>query len=680
MSERYPHLFSPLDLGAFEVPNRILMGSMHLGWEEHRKGASYLARFYAERAQGGVGLMVTGGHSPNWEGTLFPGGARMSMAHHARKHQAITGAVHEAGGKILMQLLHGGRSSFQPWCVSASSVKSPINRFRPRALRPRGIRRTISDFAAAARWSQQAGYDGVEIMGSEGYLINQFLSPSSNLRTDAWGGGAENRMRMAVEIVRETRAAVGRDFLLMFRISLLDLVPNGSSWPDVLRTAEALQEAGVQVFNTGIGWHESRVPTIATLVPPGAFAFASAQLRAHVEVPVVTSNRFQSPDQCEQVLQSGDADMVSMARPFLADPDWVLKARADRPQEINTCIGCNQSCLDHVFTGRTASCLVNPRAGWEHVHGRSRILPQEQRRRVAVIGAGPAGLSCAAESAAWGHEVTLFDAAPEPGGQFLLAQRIPGKSDFRHSIRYFLDRLENAGVACHWNTPLESILDLEKRFDDVVLATGIRPRALELEGSDHPKVLGYTEVLQGKVAVGDRVAILGAGGIGIDVADFLTHDADGAGFHSVWGVDQTLSSPGALVPPTARIPRRTVTLYQRSDGKLGEGLGKTTGWIHRATLRQRGIGWEPGVTYLRVDDAGLHYLDAAGKPQLAAVDHVVVCIGQTPHSPSLPVAPANIRIHVIGGARDARKIDAARAIREGWACARNLAQASRAKS
>ena len=680
MSERYPHLFSPLNLGAFEVPNRILMGSMHLGWEEHRRGAAYLAQFYAERAEGGVGLMVSGGHSPNLEGTLFPGGARMSMAHHARKHRAITEAVHEAGGRILMQLLHGGRSSFQPWCVSASSVKSPINRFKPRALRPRGIRRTISDFAEAALWAQKAGYDGVEIMGSEGYLINQFLSPASNLRVDAWGGSAENRMRMAVEIVRNTRAVVGRDFLLMFRISLLDLVPNGSPWQDVLRTAEALQEAGVQVFNTGIGWHESRVPTIATLVPPGAFAFASAQLRSHVGVPVVTSNRFQSPEQCEQVLQSGDADMVSMARPFLADPNLVRKAKAGRPQEINTCIGCNQSCLDHVFTGKTASCLVNPRAGWEHVYDRPVVLPKDQRRRVAVIGAGPAGLSCAAEAAAWGHDVTLFDAAPEPGGQFLLAQKIPGKSDFHHTIRYFLNRLENAGVNCRWNTPWESISEEENSFDDVVWAAGIRPRPLEIEGSDHPKVLGYTELLQGKVVVGDRVAVLGAGGIGIDVADFLTHDADGAGFHSVWGVDQTLAAPGALVPPSARIPRRSVTLFQRSPGKLGEGLGKTTGWIHRATMRQRGIGWEPGVTYLRVDDAGLHYLDAQGQVQLAAVDHVVVCIGQISHSPSSFVWPSNTRVHVIGGARDAHKIDAARAIREGWICARNLAQASKAKS
>jgi 2,4-dienoyl-CoA reductase (NADPH2) len=667
----FPTLLSPLDLGPFSVPNRVIMGSMHLGWEEHRKGMEVLAQFYRERAEGGVGLIVTGGHSPNWEGTLFPGGARMAWAYHARKHRVIPQAVHAAGGRILLQLLHGGRSSYQPWCVSASALKSPINRFKPRALGNWGVRRTIKDFATAARWAQRAGYDGVEIMGSEGYLINQFLSPAANQRTDGWGGNVENRMRMAVEIVSQTRQAVGPSFLIMFRLSLADLVPGGSTWDEVCKMARALEAAGVDVFNTGIGWHESRVPTIATLVPPGAFAFATAKLRAEVGVPVVASNRFNTPDQCEAMLVAGQADLVSMARPFLADPKWVEKAAAGKPRQINTCIGCNQSCLDHIFSGKTASCLVNPRAGWEHKFPPSAAVVVHTPRRIAVVGAGPAGMACAAEAAALGHSVELFDAAPHPGGQFLLAQQIPGKGDFAHTLRYFAHALEAGRVTCHWETRITDFTGWETRFDALVLSTGVKPRRWDVEGADHPMVVGYTALLEGRVAPGRRVAVIGAGGIGVDVADFLTHDADAEGYHAVWGVDLTLEAPGALKPPVQRQSAREVTLFQRKPGKLGAGLGKTTGWIHRATLRQRQVGFESGVTYLRVDDAGLHYSDASGKERLAAVDQIVVCAGQTPQLPPLTSLPKSLEVHTIGGALDAHRVDAARAIREGWELARS---------
>jgi 2,4-dienoyl-CoA reductase (NADPH2) len=665
----YPHLFSPIHLGPFEVPNRVVMGSMHLGLEEQRGGWDVMARFYAERAAGGVGLIVTGGISPTWEGALAPGGAFLRFGFQVPRHRKVTDAVHAAGGRICLQLLHGGRYSFHPLAVAPSPLRSPISKFTPRALSERGIERTIRGFARAARLAQKAGYDGVEVMGSEGYLINQFLAAPTNQRTDAWGGSIERRMQFPVRIVQAIRAAVGPDFLVIFRISVLDLVPGGATREDVLATAQAIEAAGANVLTTGIGWHEARIPTIATVVPHGAFAFATRALREAVGIPVIATNRFNTPEACEEALEQGDADLVSMARPFLADADWVAKAQQAAASRINVCIACNQACLDRIFTGKTASCLVNPRAGRESTWPRTARATRSLR--VAVVGGGMAGMSCAAEAADLGHEVTLFESKPTLGGQFRLAMRVPGKADFEASLQHFASRLDGkVSVRLGSEVTVEEL----HGYDAVVVATGVVPRKWNLAEPGDPRVVSYPDVLEGRAVPGQVVAIIGAGGIGFDVADFLTHDGDAAGFHAVWGIDRALAHPGGLVPPVSRTPARQVHLFQRSADKLGGRLGKTTGWIHRATLKARGVQFHPGVSYEGLGPEGLRWKDAAGAEHCLAIDHAVVCAGQTSVDPfSSALRSAGIAVHVIGGAREAGELDAERAIREGIEAAYALA-------
>ncbi len=680
--ERYPHLFEPLDFGFMSLPNRVLMGSMHTGLEEERGGMQRLARFYAERAAGEAGLIVTGGIAPNRQGVVAWGGSRMSTSAHARSHRVMTDAVHNEGGRMAMQILHAGRYAYTPFCVAPTSLKAPIGRFKPRALSARGVERTIKDFVRSAVLAREAGYDGVEIMGSEGYLINQFVAAETNHRQDAWGGDFDRRCRFPEEILKRIRAAVGPDFLLMYRLSMLDLVAGGSDWKEVEALAQTAVAAGANMLNTGIGWHEARIPTIATMVPRGGFQFVTARLKGSVGVPLVTTNRFNDPKDCEEALASGAADMVSMARPFLADPFLVRKARLSRAEDINTCIGCNQACLDHVFEQKVASCLVNPRAC--HEDHFPALQPPESRdagtfrtgrssneqvgKNVAVIGGGPAGMSAALERARLGAQVVLFEAHPKLGGQFLLAQRIPGKEEFEETIRYFSQQLDHAGVELRlgqWATT-EDVA----QFDEVVLATGVRPRALNLPGTDRPEVVSYVQVLSGEVQVGDRVAIVGAGGIGFDVSDFLTHDADADGFMASWGVDTSLSKRGGLTLPKRKPSQRSLTMYQRSDKKMGGGLGKTTGWIHRLTLKQRGVRQISGAEYLRIDDEGFHVRLPDGKVHTQPVDHVVVCAGQQSFVPKGLTHP---NMKVIGGARDARGLDAKRAIMEGMIQSSTLA-------
>jgi 2,4-dienoyl-CoA reductase (NADPH2) len=652
----YPHLLAPLDLGFDVLPNRVLMGSMHTGLEEERGGMARLARFYAERARGGVALMVTGGISPNRAGVVAWGGARMSSSAHARHHRVVTDAVRAEGGRIAMQILHAGRYAYTPFCVAPSALRSPISRFTPRALSSRGVDRTIRDFVVSAQLARYAGYHGVEIMGSEGYLINQFLAAQTNKRTDQWGGDFERRSRFALEIVSRVREAVGDDFILIYRLSMLDLVPGGSDWKEVVQLAKGVEAAGATMINTGIGWHEARIPTIATSVPRGGFKFVTKALMGSVDLPLIATNRFNDPGACEQALAEGCADMVSMARPFLADPEFVAKARAGRASHINTCIGCNQACLDHVFAQKVASCLVNPRACHETV-----TVPKTLKDvRVAVVGAGPAGMSSALECARAGAKVTLFEASEQFGGQFNLAKKIPGKGEFGETVRYFTAELAKHGVEVRLSTPATT--ERVAGFDRVVLATGVQPRLWNIPGSDRPEVVTYVDVLSGKVDVGRRVAIVGTGGIGFDVADFLTHDADAGGFHASWGVDKALTERGGLTQPTRTSSRREVTMYQRSEGKVGANLGKTTGWIHRQTLKQRGVKQLSGVTYEKLDAEGLHVTLADGTSHTQAVDHVVVCAGQTPHRPDNLDHP---NLVVVGGARDARGLDAQRAILEG---------------
>jgi 2,4-dienoyl-CoA reductase (NADPH2) len=661
----YPHLFAPLDLGFTTLRNRVLMGSMHTGLEDRARDFPQLAAYFAERAAGGVGLIVTGGFAPNIEGWLKPFAGRMSWPWHVRRHRLVTSAVHAHDAKICLQLLHAGRYAYQPLSVAPSRLKAPINPFTPRALSARGIERQLAAYATAAKLARDAGYDGVELMGSEGYLINEFTAPRTNRRDDAWGGDAARRMRFAVEIVRRVREACGPDFILVYRLSLLDLVDGGSDWDEIVQQARAVEAAGATILNSGIGWHEARVPTIATSVPRAAFAGVTAKLRPHVALPLVATNRINMPDVAERILAGGGADLVSMARPLLADPEWANKARAGRAQAINTCIACNQACLDQVFENRKASCLVNPRACAETVLN---YLPTQQPRRIAVVGAGPAGLACATVAAQRGHQVTLFDAAAEIGGQFNLAKRIPGKEEFHETLRYFRHRIGETGVQLRLSTMADAAM--LAAFDDVVLATGVIPRAVDFPGADHAKVVGYLDVLDGRVQCGPRVAIIGAGGIGFDVAEFLAQagsspSLDVGRWMAEWGVDPGFDARGGLAPARPEPPARQLWLMQRSPGKPGARLGKTTGWIHRAALKAKGVRMLGGVEYLGVDDVGLH-IRIDGGEQLLAVDHVVVCAGQEPRRELLPGLQAGgCRVHVIGGADRAVELDARRAIDQG---------------
>jgi 2,4-dienoyl-CoA reductase (NADPH2) len=660
----YPHLFTPLDLGFVTLPNRVVMGSMHVGLEEAPDGFVRLAAFYAERAAAGVGLIVTGGIAPNAEGRLAPNGAILTTAAEAAPHRLVTDAVHAAGGLICLQILHGGRYALHPDSVAPSPVQAPISPFTPRELTDDDVRRTIDDFARCAALARDAGYDGVEIMASEGYLLNEFLAARTNRRTDDWGGSYSRRMRMPVEVVRAVRERVGPAFLLVYRLSMLDLVEGGQSQDEVRLLARAVEDSGATIISTGIGWHESRVPTIATSVPRGAFAGVTAALRASVTIPVVAANRINTPDAAEEILAAGQADLVSMARPFLADPQLLAKAAAGRPDRINTCIACNQACLDRAFAGLVGSCLVNPRACHETV---LTIFPATIPRTVAVVGAGPAGLAAATTAARRGHAVTLFEAEDEIGGQFTLARQIPGKEEYGETLRYFAGELLDVGVEVR--TGVRAGLEDLAGFDRVLLATGVTPRVPDVPGIDHPCVVTYQQVLRDHVPVGNRVAIMGAGGIGVDVADYLTapsglDPSSVADFYAQWGIDPSYSAPGGLVPSQPEAAARLVHLVQRKNTPVGAGLGRTTGWIHRAVLAQRGVRSIRGATYERIDDAGLHLI-VNGEPLTLEVDTVVVCTGQEPQRELYEgLLAAGVHVDLVGGADIAAELDAERAIRQ----------------
>ncbi|MFF9576435.1 FAD-dependent oxidoreductase [Streptomyces rubiginosohelvolus] len=661
----YPTLLSPLDLGFTTLPNRVLMGSMHIGLEEAERGFERMAAFYAERARGGVGLMVTGGIAPSERACSFPGGAKMTTEAEAEQHREITSAVHAAGGRIAMQILHFGRYAHHPDLVAPSAIQAPISGFVPNALTDEQVEETIEEFVRAAELARFAGYDGVEIMGSEGYLINEFIVSATNHRTDRWGGSYENRIRLPIEIVRRVRERVGDDFILIYRLSMLDLVPGGSTLDEVVTLAREIEAAGATIINTGIGWHEARIPTIATSVPRGAFSWVTEKVRGAVSVPLVTSNRINTPEVAEEILASGRADMVSMARPFLADPEFVAKAAAGRADAINTCIGCNQACLDHIFSLKITSCLVNPRA----CHETELVLsPTRTRKRVAVVGAGPAGLACSVTAAERGHAVTLFDTADEIGGQLNVARRVPGKEEFDETLRYFRTRLAELDVEVRLSTRADTgTLD---GFDEIVLATGVEPRTPAIPGTDHPNVVSYLDVLRDGAPVGDRVAIVGAGGIGFDVAEFLTDGGDAASldadtFFRQWGVDTAYEDRGGLRAPERPKSPRTVHLVQRRTTKVGAGLGKTTGWIHRTELRHRGVEMIAGASYDLIDDEGLH-LTVDGERRVLPVDTVVLCAGQEPRRELYEELSAGaVPVHLIGGADVAAELDAKRAIRQG---------------
>jgi len=668
---KYPHLLEPLDLGFTTLKNRVLMGSMHTGLEELPNGFERMAAYFAERAKGGVGLMVTGGIAPNEVGTIAPHGAKLNTEAEMERHKIITRAVHREGGKIAMQILHTGRYGYHKKIVAPSAIQAPINIYKPHPLSEAEIEEQIQDFVLCAHLAQQAGYDGVEIMGSEGYLINQFIAPRTNQRTDRWGGSFENRIRFPVEILRRVREKVGSDFIMIYRLSMIDLVENGTPWPEVVALAKAVQESGVNIINTGIGWHEARVPTIAASVPRGAFTWVTARLKqkSEVSLPLITTNRINTPELAEEILARGDADMVSMARPMLADPEFVKKAEENRADEINTCIGCNQACLDHIFEQKIASCLVNPRACHET---ELNYLPAEKKKKIAVVGAGPAGLSFARVAALRGHRVTLFEKADGIGGLLRVAKQIPGKEEFREMLRYFEKQLELADVRVRLNTEASAESLAQEGYDEVVLATGVVPRVPDIEGIGHSKVLGYEEVLTGKKEVGEKAAVIGAGGIGFDVAEFITHEGvstaeDREVFLREWGIDKDYQHPGGLFPngPQLHPPGRKVCLLQRKKSKMGKTLGKTTGWIHRANLMKRQVEMISGVSYEKISDKGLH-VSVAGEKKILAADSVIICAGQESlRELQEELERGGMTVHLIGGADVAAELNAKRATDQG---------------
>jgi len=670
----YPHLLSPLQVGPQTLRNRVIMGSMHTGLEDRSKHLGELAAYFAERAKGGVALAITGGYAPNWHGWLLPAGSLMASKRMADKHRVVTDAVHAHDGKIALQILHAGRYGYHPFQQGASKIKSPINPFTPKAMSTREVDKTVDDFARAARLAKRAGYDGVEIMGSEGYLINQFVTARTNNRTDRWGGSADNRMRFPTEVIQRVREAVGDDMLIIYRLSLLDLVDDAQSWDETVQLAKQVEEAGASIINTGIGWHEARIPTIVTSVPRGAFSWATGKLRPEVGIPVIASNRINTPEVAEDILARGDADLISMARPFLADPEFVNKAASGDADLINTCIACNQACLDHTFKNQRATCLVNPRAGHET---ELILLPVRTARKVAVVGAGPAGLAAATELAGRGHTVELFEAGQEIGGQFRLAMRIPGKEEFAETLRYFGRRLETTGVKLHLGrkATAEDLAD----FDEIVIATGVIPRIPTLEGVGHAKVVSYADVILGQVAAGERVAVMGAGGIGFDVSEFLLHDSNETLEHWMqrWGITDPSLERGGLGTKVKVPAKREITLLQRKKSSLGKDLGKTSGWVHRETLKDSGVVMLPGVAYDRIDDAGLHITLNKGEDdeesQVLDVDTIVLCTGQESVRDLLaPLEAVGKSIHVIGGADVAAELDAKRAIRQATELAARL--------
>ena len=662
----YPHMLAPLDLGFTSLKNRVLMGSMHTGLEEVADGHERMAAYFGERAKGGVGLIVTGGIGPNTEGGTHPNTKKLVTDEDIAGHRQITDAVHAHDGKICMQILHTGRYAYSPDQVAPSAIKAPINPFTPRALTDEEIYKQIDDFVFTSVQAQKAGYDGVEIMGSEGYFLNQFIAARTNQREDDWGGSYENRIRLPIEVVRRVREAVGEKFIIIFRLSMLDLVDGGSTADEVIHLGKAIEKAGATIINTGIGWHEAQIPTIATKVPRAAFTWVTARFRKELSVPVITSNRINTPEVAEAVLARGDADMVSMARPFLADPDFVIKSQENRADEINTCIGCNQACLDHVFSGLMTSCLVNPRACHEtELH----IVATTAAKKIAVVGAGPAGLSAATTAASRGHQVTLFDSAHEIGGQFNIAKQIPGKEEFYETLRYFQKQIEITGVNLQLNSRVSAEQLNNGGYDEVIIATGISPRTPQIEGINHPKVLNYLDVIGGKKPVGDRVAIIGAGGIGFDTAEYITHSGESTStnipaFMKEWGIDMTFGSRSGIEGINAQPEPspREVYLLQRKTTRVGKGLGKTTGWIHRAGLAMKGVRMMPGCDYSHIDDEGLH-MTVGDDPQVLPVDTVIICAGQDPLREL--VDGLELPHHLIGGADEAGELDAKRAIDQG---------------
>lgn len=664
-SNNYPHLFQPLDLGFTTLKNRVIMGSMHTGLEEEKNGYKRMAVYFAERAKGDVGLMVTGGIAPNRQGWTAPFTNKITNKREAKKHKTITKAVHEADGKICMQILHSGRYGYHPLAVAPSAIKSPISPFKPWKLSKWGVNRTIKHFVRAAKLAQFANYDGVEIMGSEGYLINEFVSAKTNKRTDKWGGNFENRIQFPLEIIRKTREAVGENFILIFRLSMLDLVEEGNTWEETVHFAKEIEKAGATIINTGIGWHEARVPTIATMVPRGGFSWVTKKMMEEVSIPLVTTNRINMPQKAEEILANGHAHLVSMARPFLADPEIVKKAKENREDEINTCIGCNQACLDHVFKQKTASCLVNPRACHETILN---YTPTQSPKKIAVIGGGPAGLSASTISAQRGHQVTLFEAQSEIGGQFNIAKLIPGKEEFYETLRYYKKQIELHGVNLKLNHKATAQELLE--FDEVIISTGIKPREIKIEGMEKNTVLDYEDVLKHNKPVGNKVAIIGAGGIGFDVAEFLSHEGKSPSldkdlFLKEWGIDKKNSTRGGLVNPAPHPSPREITIMQRSETKVGKDLGKTTGWIHRQSLKMKKVKMLKGVSYNKIDEKGIH-ITINEKPQFIEADTIVICAGQV----SVNSLFDELKIlgktpHLIGGGKLAKKIDAQRAIKEG---------------
>ncbi len=673
---KYPHIFEPLDLGFTTLKNRILMGSMHTGLEEEKNGLERISAYYAERAKGGVGLIITGGISPNIQGWTGPFSARMSSNKHAKHHLGITKAVHDEGGKICMQILHAGRYGYHPFNVAPSKIKSPITPFKPFKLTKAGISRTVRDFVNCAKFSKLAGYDGVEIMGSEGYLINQFIATHTNKRKDEWGGSYTNRMRLPITLVKSVREAVGKDFIIIYRLSMLDLIEKGSTWEEVVQLAKEIEKAGATIINTGIGWHESRIPTIATSVPRAAFTWVTKKMKEEVSIPLITSNRINMPETAEEVLARGDADMISMARPFLADPAWVNKAAQEKSDEINTCIACNQACLDHVFKQQVASCLVNPRACHETEFNYNLALVS---KKIAVVGAGPAGLAAATIAAQRGHQVTLFDADKEVGGQFNIAKQIPGKEEFHETIRYYKKQLELHNVTVILNKKVSEDDLKNSDFEEIIIATGITPRTPKIEGIDHKKVVSYIDVLKHKKPVGKRVAVIGAGGIGFDVSEYLLHHGNSSTLNldkwlEEWGIDKNIEARGGIagVQPIIHPAQRKVFMFKRSKGKFGGNLGKTTGWIHRANLKKQDVQFINEVQYTKIDDQGLHYTKGE-QSNILEVDTVIICAGQSPLKELYTALESSGKnIHIIGGADMAAELDAKRAIDQGSRLAAKL--------